>query len=115
MKRGLYDIEVHPGTIREVALLFHEQRCRQIEYKKAAFAGGGADLESPEETLETVFEMLLPGHKGREETRQEKQAQYLRSLQDVDWSEHFQLDPQILKERQEEKKAQEQFGDIAAH
>jgi hypothetical protein len=33
----------------------------------------------------------------------------------VDWSEHFQLDPEILKERQEEKKAQEQFGDIAAH
>lgn len=111
MKRGLYDIEVRPGSIQEVALLFHEVRERQRMYSEAALASGRA--ESPNETLERVRGYLLPGLERRQEEVQEQQAAFLRSLQDVNWTEVFELDPSIIEERQNEAAAVDALGPVA--
>jgi hypothetical protein len=113
MKRGLYDMTVRPGSMREMALLFHEVESSRRDYKEAALSGLGDRLESPQDTLDEIRDLLLPGRSGRREEEKEQKAEYIQSLQDVDWSEVFSLNEEALEEQRQREKEQEVLGDLA--
>lgn len=113
MMRGLYDIEVRPGSFQEMALIFREMREKQAQYRSSVLSMGER-LEDPEDLIEELRDELLPGLAEREKRTMEKKAKYLRSLQDVDWSEEFSLDPDVLRRRQSEEKAEEALGPVAS-
>lgn len=89
MKRGLYDIKLEPNTFREMAFVFHEVHTAKTRHMETVLQG--FDMESPKEAIEKLRVNLLPGEGNRREDEMKKKAEYIRSLQDVDWSEVFEV------------------------
>jgi hypothetical protein len=91
MKRGLYDIEITPNSFQEIAILFHEVRDSHRKHAQSVLEGFGSDLKEPDDAMDRLKELLVPGATEREEDEVERKTEYIRSMQDVDWSEEFDL------------------------
>lgn len=82
--------------------MIHEQRESFKEYYASVFSFGSS-LESPEKALEKFQGLYI----GNRKNSQEEMAAYIRSFEDVDWSNVFQvLDgaDEIAEERELRKK-----------
>jgi hypothetical protein len=113
MMRGLYDIEVRPGTFQELALVFREVRDKENEYRSAVLSTG--QVEEPEDLIEELRDQLLPGRAEDQEATKEKKGQYIRGLKDVDWSEHLSLDENVVEHRENQKKMEEELGPVVSN
>lgn len=113
MKRGMYDVSVRPNSFLEKALLFHEMQERRKELKKAELAGFGSMVEDPEEAMDQLEELVLPGVQRNREAQKKRKAAYLRSLRDVDWTSVFELDDHVLEKRKRKQKAKDALGPVA--
>lgn len=111
--RGLYDTKVRPGTFQELALVFREIRDQEAQYK-SALASMGSDLKDPEDLIESLRDQLLPGRENQEERTQQQKANYIQSLQDVDWTEYLSLDSDVIEERKNQQKIKDELGPAAS-
>jgi hypothetical protein len=113
MKQGLYDIEIRPGSFRELALLFREMRDREVQYRDSLLSMGEA-LKNPDEILDSIRKNILPGTAQQKKKTMEEKAQYLRSLKDVDWSEVLSFDPEEMDRIENRQKAEDELGPLAS-
>lgn len=75
----------------------------------------GEGLKEPEDLLDNLRNELLPGLEDRKENEKQKKAAYLRSLRDVDWSEHLSIVPEEIEREENQRKIEEALGPTASN